>query len=155
MVLVLAALTSSAFGAGVIVGLALAGSTVACVSACREARRVGVEERPPGAPAGAAAREAQATRPDVGLKGGSGSRSREAGQGDQREVGAGRDRASSHVVLSRTSRPRSRLGTLCVIQPTEIKSTPEAAMRDTVSKVTRPDASVTARPLVSLTASPN
>jgi uncharacterized protein (DUF58 family) len=48
MVLVLAALTSSAFGAGVIVGLALAGSTVACVSACREARRVGVEERPPG-----------------------------------------------------------------------------------------------------------
>jgi hypothetical protein len=47
MVLVVAALTSTAFGAGVIVGLAIGGSTVACAYACREARRVSVEERPP------------------------------------------------------------------------------------------------------------
>ena len=47
MVLVLAALTGTAFGTGVIVGLAVGGSTVACAYACREARRVGVEERPP------------------------------------------------------------------------------------------------------------
>jgi hypothetical protein len=49
MVLVLSALTSAAFGTGIIVGLAIGGSTVACVYACREARRVGAEERPPGA----------------------------------------------------------------------------------------------------------
>jgi hypothetical protein len=47
MVLVLAALTGTAFGTGVIVGLAVGDSTVACAYACREARRVGVEERPP------------------------------------------------------------------------------------------------------------
>jgi hypothetical protein len=47
MVLVLSAVTSAAFGTGVIVGLAIGGSTVACVYACREACRVGAEERPP------------------------------------------------------------------------------------------------------------
>jgi hypothetical protein len=46
MVLVLSALTSAAFGTGVIVGLAIGGSTVACVYACREACRVGAEEPP-------------------------------------------------------------------------------------------------------------
>jgi F0F1-type ATP synthase membrane subunit c/vacuolar-type H+-ATPase subunit K len=49
MVLVLAALTGTAFGTGVIVGLAIGGSAVACANACREARRAGVEERPPSA----------------------------------------------------------------------------------------------------------
>jgi hypothetical protein len=49
MVLVLAGLMSTAFGTGVIVGLALGASSVACAYACREARRVGAEERPPGA----------------------------------------------------------------------------------------------------------
>ena len=47
MVLILTALTSTAFGTGVIVGLAVGGSAVACAYACQEARRVGVEERPP------------------------------------------------------------------------------------------------------------
>ena len=47
MVLVTAALTSAAFGTGVIMGLALGASTVACARACREARRAGVEEMPP------------------------------------------------------------------------------------------------------------
>jgi hypothetical protein len=47
MVLVLSALTSAAFGTGVIVGLAIGGSTVACVYACREACRVRAEEGPP------------------------------------------------------------------------------------------------------------
>jgi hypothetical protein len=60
MVLVLSALTSAAFGTGVIVGLAIGGSTVACVYACREACRVGAEERPPRSPE---AREEQAKRP--------------------------------------------------------------------------------------------
>jgi hypothetical protein len=45
MILVLAALTGTAFGTGVMVGLAIGGSTVACVYACREARRVETEER--------------------------------------------------------------------------------------------------------------
>jgi hypothetical protein len=44
MVLVLSALTGAAFGTGVIVGLAIGGTTVACVYACRKARRVGAEE---------------------------------------------------------------------------------------------------------------
>jgi hypothetical protein len=48
MALVLAALTGTAFGTGVIVGLAIGASTVACAYVCREARQVGVEERPPG-----------------------------------------------------------------------------------------------------------
>jgi hypothetical protein len=47
MVLVTAALTGTAFGTGIIMGLALGASTVACAYACREARRAGVEERPP------------------------------------------------------------------------------------------------------------
>jgi hypothetical protein len=47
MVLVLAALTGTAFGTGVIVGLAVGGSAVACAYACRESRRVELEERPP------------------------------------------------------------------------------------------------------------
>jgi hypothetical protein len=47
MVLVTAALTSTAFGGGILVGLALGASTVACAYACREARRVRVEEGPP------------------------------------------------------------------------------------------------------------
>jgi hypothetical protein len=49
MVLVLSALTSAAFGTGVIVGLAIGGSAVACVYACREVRRVGAEEPRPEA----------------------------------------------------------------------------------------------------------
>jgi hypothetical protein len=48
MVLVLMALTGTAFGTGVIVGLAVGGFSVACTYACREARRVEAEERPPG-----------------------------------------------------------------------------------------------------------
>ena len=44
MVLVLAALTGTAFGTGVIVGLAVGASSVAFVYACREARQVGAEE---------------------------------------------------------------------------------------------------------------
>jgi hypothetical protein len=46
MVLVLAPLTGTAFGTGVIVGLAVGASTLAGTYACREARRVGGEERP-------------------------------------------------------------------------------------------------------------
>jgi hypothetical protein len=61
MVLVLSALTSAAFGTGVIVGLAIGGSTVACVYACREVRRVKAEETPPGSRP--EAREEQARRP--------------------------------------------------------------------------------------------
>ena len=61
MVVVLSALTSAAFGTGVIVGLAIGGSTVACIHACREARRVGAEERPPRPRP--EAREEQARRP--------------------------------------------------------------------------------------------
>ena len=44
MVLVLSALTGAAFGTGVIVGLAIGGSTVACVYACRKASQVGAGE---------------------------------------------------------------------------------------------------------------
>jgi hypothetical protein len=48
MVLVLSALlTGAAFGTGVIVGLAIGGSTVACVYACREACPARAEEGPP------------------------------------------------------------------------------------------------------------
>jgi hypothetical protein len=47
MVLVMTALTGTAFGTGAIVGLAVGASTVACAYACREARRAGVEERLP------------------------------------------------------------------------------------------------------------
>jgi hypothetical protein len=61
MVLVLAALTGTAFGTGVIVGLAVGGSAVACAYACREARRVGVEEKPPAPQP--EAREEQPRRP--------------------------------------------------------------------------------------------
>jgi hypothetical protein len=46
MVLVLAALTGTAFGTGVIVVLAVGGSALACAYACREGRRVEAEERP-------------------------------------------------------------------------------------------------------------
>ena len=60
MVLVLSALTSAAFGAGVIVGLAIGGSTIACVYACREARRVGAEKPPSYRPE---AREARPREP--------------------------------------------------------------------------------------------
>jgi hypothetical protein len=61
MVLVWAALTGTAFGTGVIVGLAVGASSVACVYACREARQVGAEERPPSPRP--EAREEQARRP--------------------------------------------------------------------------------------------
>ena len=61
MLLVLSALTSTAFGTGVIVGLAVGGSAVACAYACREARRVEAEERP--ARPQAEAREGQPRRP--------------------------------------------------------------------------------------------
>ena len=61
MVLVLSALTSAAFGTGVIVGLAIGGSTVASLYVCREACRVGAEERPPRPRP--EAREEQARRP--------------------------------------------------------------------------------------------
>jgi hypothetical protein len=60
MVLVLSALTGAALGTGVIVGLAIGGSTVACVCACREARRVAAEEPPTPPPE---AREEQTRRP--------------------------------------------------------------------------------------------
>jgi hypothetical protein len=62
MVLVTAALTSTAFDTGVLVGLALVASSVACASARREARRVGVEERPPSPRP--EAREEQPGQPD-------------------------------------------------------------------------------------------
>jgi hypothetical protein len=65
MVLVLSALTGAAFGTGVIVGLAIGGSTIACVCACREARRVGPEEPPSRRPE---AREARPRKPG-GTKG--------------------------------------------------------------------------------------
>jgi hypothetical protein len=61
MVLVWAALSGIAFGTGVIVGLAVGGSAVACTYACREARRVEVEEKPPGPRP--EAREEQPRRP--------------------------------------------------------------------------------------------
>ena len=61
MVLVTAALTSTAFGTGVLVGLALGASSVAGAYACREARRAGAEERPPRPRA--EAREEQPRRP--------------------------------------------------------------------------------------------
>jgi hypothetical protein len=61
MVLVLSALTSVAFGTGVMVGLAIGGSTVACVYALREACRVRAEETPPRPRP--EAREEQARRP--------------------------------------------------------------------------------------------
>jgi hypothetical protein len=48
MVLILTALTSTAFGTGLIIGLAVGASSVAYAYACREARRVEAEERPPG-----------------------------------------------------------------------------------------------------------
>jgi hypothetical protein len=60
MVLVLSALTGAAFGTGVIVGLAIGGSTVACVYACREACRVRAEEPTSPRPE---AREERARRP--------------------------------------------------------------------------------------------
>ena len=60
MVLVLAALTGTAFGTG-IVGLAIGGSAAACAYRCREARRVGADERPPAPQP--EAREEQARRP--------------------------------------------------------------------------------------------
>ena len=52
-----------------------------------------------------------------------------------------------------TSRPRSKIGALWVIQPTEIRSTPLAATAWTVSTVIRPDASEIARPAITCTAS--
>jgi hypothetical protein len=61
MVLVSAALAGTAFGTGVIVGLGLGASMVACAYACREARRVEAEERP--ARSQAEAREEQPRRP--------------------------------------------------------------------------------------------
>jgi len=61
MMLITAALTSTAFGTGVLMGLALGASTVACARACREARRAGVEERPPRP--GPKAQEEQLGRP--------------------------------------------------------------------------------------------
>jgi hypothetical protein len=60
MVLVLSALTGAAFGTGVIVGLAIGGTTVACVYTCRKARRVGAEEPPSPRPE---PREEQPRRP--------------------------------------------------------------------------------------------
>ena len=64
MVLVLSALTGAAFGTGVIVGLAIGGSTVACVYACRKARRVGAEE--PKSPRPEPKAESPAAWPDKG-----------------------------------------------------------------------------------------
>ena len=52
----------------------------------------------------------------------------------------------------RKSSPISSAGGLCVIQPTEIKSTPVAAIAGAVAGVTRPDASVIARPATISTA---
>jgi hypothetical protein len=53
--------------------------------------------------------------------------------------------ASSGVAGYVTSRPRSRIGALCVIQPLETRSTPVAAMIGAVSRLIRPEASVMAR----------
>ena len=50
------------------------------------------------------------------------------------------------------SSPRSMIAELWVIQPTEIRSTPEAATAPTVSRLIRPEASVTARPSTMATA---
>ena len=61
MVLVLATLTGTAFGIGVLVGLAAGSSTVACAYACREARRVEAGEGPPKTRPGA--REEKPGRP--------------------------------------------------------------------------------------------
>jgi F0F1-type ATP synthase membrane subunit c/vacuolar-type H+-ATPase subunit K len=61
MVLVFAALTGTAFGAGVMVGLAVGASSVACVYVCRKACQGGAEERPSSPRP--QAREEQPTRP--------------------------------------------------------------------------------------------
>ena len=53
--------------------------------------------------------------------------------------------ASSGAAGYVTSRPRSRIGTLCMFQPLEIRSTPVAAMIGAVSRLIRPEASVMAR----------
>ena len=50
------------------------------------------------------------------------------------------------------SSPRSRIGAEWVIQPDEIRSTPAAAIAGAVSRVMRPEASVTARPATISTA---
>src|SRR5271170_3833277 len=50
------------------------------------------------------------------------------------------------------SSPKSRIGALWVIQPEEIRSTPVAATAATVSRLIRPEASVTARPSTIVTA---
>ena len=62
MVLVSSALTGAAFGRGVIIGLAIGGSTVACVYAYREACRVGAT-RASTAPARGERRKAKLPRP--------------------------------------------------------------------------------------------
>ena len=61
MMLVTAALTSTAFGTGVIMGLALGASTLACARACRKGRRAEVEEGRPGP--GPEAKEEQPGQP--------------------------------------------------------------------------------------------
>jgi hypothetical protein len=61
--------------------------------------------------------------------------------------------ASSGVAGYVTSRPRSRIGALCVIQPLETGSTPVAAMIGAVSRLIRPEASVMARGRPSISAS--
>ena len=82
MVLVLSALTSAEFGTGVIMGLALGASMIACVYACREAHRAGVEDRLPRP--GPAAKEEQPGRPrGRRSEGGGGSRMLRAEPGDQ------------------------------------------------------------------------
>src|SRR5215831_19637825 len=76
--------------------------------------------------------------------------SRLAGPGSARESAA--ELRFGHVLQSAISRPRSRIGALWVIQPEEIRSTPVAAMAGAVSRVIRPEASVTARPSTIATA---
>src|SRR5690606_10399635 len=52
-----------------------------------------------------------------------------------------------HLFSSKSS-PISRFGALCVVQPTEIRSTPLAATGATVSGVMPPEASEMARPSI-------
>jgi hypothetical protein len=56
------------------------------------------------------------------------------------------------VAASTKSSPISSTGALCVSQPTEMRSTPEAAIAAAVAGVTRPDASVIAPPATMATA---
>lgn len=67
--------------------------------------------------------------------------------------GRGIGGASLRQAADTQSSPISSVGALWVIQPTEMRSTPVAAIPAAVSRVTRPEASVTALPATIPTAS--